>query len=109
MTNSMHIHCFDILSSKLEYACKSTLNRAIKSLKVKKRLKLYNILFYNIQLYLIKKPLVHNFKLGPAVTKLRVSARRLPVETGRYTARCPTVIDCKCCDLASYEIRDERR
>ena len=29
-------------------------------------------------------PLVQNFKYRQAVTKLRISAHRLPVETGRY-------------------------
>ena len=46
-------------------------------LKIYKNLKM-NISFEN---YLLG---VQNFKHRPAVTRLRVSAHRLPVETGRY-------------------------
>ena len=69
------------------------------------KLKIYKKIKVNmgIERYLFK---IRNFKYRQAVTRLRISAHRLPVETGRYKKISFSDRKCKHCD--QNEVGDER-
>ena len=80
-------------------------NYYTKQLKENGKLKFFSKIKMNfeMEIYLIE---IQNVKHRQAVTKLRISAQRLPVETGRYKniPYCDRV--CRHCDL--NEVGDEQ-